>query len=115
MKKYKDSGAADEFKQKKKQAEKDRKAAEKKTKAPAASKKAKNTSGTGSSGKFTSKEYIEDDDSSSDSDKEKDKKKKDSKDVSLPLNYNFSNISSRWQYLWPDNYSFSVIIGEERR
>lgn len=84
MKKYKDSGAQDEFKQKKKQAEKERKAAEKKTKAPPASKKAKTTSnaGAGSGGKFTSKEYIEDDDSSSDSDKEKDKKKKkDTKDT----------------------------------
>ncbi|XP_045772844.1 FACT complex subunit Ssrp1 [Maniola jurtina] len=78
MKKYKDSGAADEFKQKKKQAEKDRKAAEKKTKAPA-SKKAKNTSAGSGSGKFTSKEYIEDDDSSSDSDNEK-KDKKDKKE-----------------------------------
>ncbi|XP_075977913.1 structure specific recognition protein [Anticarsia gemmatalis] len=79
MKKYKESGAADEFQQKKKQAEKERKAAEKKSKAPPPSKKAKNTSGTGTSTKFTSKEYIEDDDSSSDSDKEK-TKKKDSKD-----------------------------------
>ncbi|XP_050351094.1 FACT complex subunit Ssrp1 [Nymphalis io] len=78
MKKYKDSGAADEFKQKKKQAEKERKAADKKTKAPA-SKKVKNVSASSSSGKFTSKEYIEDDDSSSDSDKEK-KDKKDKKD-----------------------------------
>ncbi|XP_026738937.1 FACT complex subunit Ssrp1 [Trichoplusia ni] len=83
MKKYKDSGAADEFKQKKKQAEKEKKAAEKKSKAPtAASKKAKNNSGAGSGGKFTSKEYIEDDDSSSDSDNDKkDKKKKDGKDT----------------------------------
>ncbi|XP_063364423.1 FACT complex subunit Ssrp1 [Cydia amplana] len=76
MTKYKDSGAADEFKQKKKQAAKDAKAAEKKSKAPA--KKSKNTSAGSGSGKFTSKEYIEDDDSSSDSDK--DKKKKDTKD-----------------------------------
>ena len=87
MKKYKDSGAQDEFKRKKKQAEKERKAAEKKTKAPPASKKAKTASnaGAGTGGKFTSKEYIEDDDSSSDSDKEKekDKKKKDTKDVSF--------------------------------
>ncbi|CAH0585576.1 unnamed protein product [Chrysodeixis includens] len=83
MKKYKDSGAADEFKQKKKQAEKEKKAAEKRSKAPtAASKKAKNNSGAGSGGKFTSKEYIEDDDSSSDSDNDKkDKKKKDAKDT----------------------------------
>lgn len=79
MAKYKESGAADEFKQKKKQAEKDRKAAEKKSKAPANKKAKPNTSGSGTSGKFTSKEYIEDDDSSSDSDKEK-SKKKDSKD-----------------------------------
>ncbi|XP_034831772.1 FACT complex subunit Ssrp1 [Maniola hyperantus] len=78
MQKYKDSGAADEYKQKKKQADKDRKAAEKKTKAPV-SKKAKNTSAGSGSGKFTSKEYIEDDDSSSDSDKEK-KDKKDKKE-----------------------------------
>ncbi|XP_026499776.1 FACT complex subunit Ssrp1 isoform X1 [Vanessa tameamea] len=78
MKKYKDSGAADEFKQKKKQAEKERKAADKKTKAPA-SKKVKTVAASSSSGKFTSKEYIEDDDSSSDSDKEK-KDKKDKKD-----------------------------------
>ncbi|CAH2096014.1 unnamed protein product [Euphydryas editha] len=78
MKKYKESGAADEFKQKKKQAEKDRKAADKKAKAPP-SKKAKNTSAGSSSGKFTSKEYIEDDDSSSDSDS--DKKKKENKDT----------------------------------
>ncbi|XP_063383798.1 FACT complex subunit Ssrp1 [Cydia fagiglandana] len=76
MKKYKDSGAADEFKQKKKQAAKEAKAAEKKSKAPA--KKSKNTSAGSGSGKFTSKEYIEDDDSSSDSDN--DKKKKDTKD-----------------------------------
>ncbi|CAB3227150.1 unnamed protein product [Arctia plantaginis] len=75
MKKYKDSGAADEFKQKKKQAEKERKAADKKTKAPPSKKAKPNTSGTGTSGKFTSKEYIEDDDSSSDSDNEKPKKK----------------------------------------
>ncbi|XP_046965933.1 FACT complex subunit Ssrp1 isoform X2 [Vanessa cardui] len=78
MKKYKDSGAADEFKQKKKQAEKERKAADKKTKAPA-SKKVKTVAASSSSGKFTSKEYIDDDDSSSDSDKEK-KDKKDKKD-----------------------------------
>ncbi|XP_063536604.1 FACT complex subunit Ssrp1 [Cydia strobilella] len=76
MKKYKDSGAADEFKQKKKQAAKEAKAAEKKSKAPA--KKSKNTSAGSGAGKFTSKEYIEDDDSSSDEDK--DKKKKDTKD-----------------------------------
>ncbi|CAK1580481.1 unnamed protein product [Parnassius mnemosyne] len=84
MKKYKESGAADEFKQKKKQAEKERKAADKKSKAPPAAKKAKSSSSTpaaASSGKFTSREYIEDDDSSSDSDKEKEKeKKKDSKE-----------------------------------
>ncbi|XP_047991115.1 FACT complex subunit Ssrp1 [Leguminivora glycinivorella] len=77
MKKYKDSGAADEFKQKKKQAAKEAKAAERKSKAPA--KKSKNTSAGSGSGKFTSKEYIEDDDSSSDSDSDK-KKKKDTKD-----------------------------------
>ncbi|KAM3965239.1 structure specific recognition protein [Aphomia sociella] len=81
MKKYKESGAADEFKQKKKQAEKERKAADKKSK-PAASKKAKNTSaGSGSGGKFTSKEYIEDDSSSSDSDNNKKKETKESKDT----------------------------------
>ncbi|XP_032517083.2 FACT complex subunit Ssrp1 [Danaus plexippus] len=79
MKKYKDSGAADEFKQKKKQAEKDKKAADKKSKAPSKPKQSKNTSAGSGSGKFTSKEYVEDDDSSSDSDKEK-KDKKDSKD-----------------------------------
>ncbi|XP_059051992.1 FACT complex subunit Ssrp1 [Achroia grisella] len=82
MKKYKESGAADEFKQKKKQAEKEKKAADKKSKPP--SKKAKNTSaGSGSGGKFTSKEYIEDDSSSSDSDNEKKKaeKPKESKDT----------------------------------
>ncbi|CAH2048719.1 unnamed protein product, partial [Iphiclides podalirius] len=84
MKKYKDSGAADEFKQKKKQAEKDRKTAEKKSK-PAPPKKTKSSSAPSAApGKFTSKEYIEDDDSSSDSDKEKDnkgkEKKKDNKD-----------------------------------
>ncbi|XP_052753294.1 FACT complex subunit Ssrp1 [Galleria mellonella] len=81
MKKYKDSGAAAEFKQKKKQAEKERKAADKKSKP--ATKKAKNTSaGSGSGGKFTSKEYIEDDDSSSsDSDKDKKKDSKESKDT----------------------------------
>ncbi|CAH2250225.1 FACT complex subunit Ssrp1 [Pararge aegeria] len=79
MKKYQESGAADEFKQKKKQADKERKAADKKSKAPApASKKAKNTSAGSGSGKFTSKEYIEDD-SSSDSDEDK-KNKKDKKD-----------------------------------
>lgn len=81
MKKYKDSGAADEFKQKKKQAAKEQKAAEKKSKAPPSKKPKTASAGTGS-GKFTSKEYIEDDDSSSDSDG--DKKKKDSKDVSMP-------------------------------
>ncbi|CAG5045160.1 unnamed protein product [Parnassius apollo] len=83
MKKYKESGAADEFKQKKKQAEKERKAADKKSKAPPSAKKAKSssTAAAASSGKFTSREYIEDDDSSSDSDKEKEKeKKKDSKE-----------------------------------
>ncbi|CAG9561749.1 unnamed protein product [Danaus chrysippus] len=79
MKKYKDSGAADEFKQKKKQAEKDKKAAEKKSKPSSKPKQSKNTSAGSGSGKFTSKEYVEDDDSSSDSDKEK-KDKKDSKD-----------------------------------
>ncbi|OWR42984.1 FACT complex subunit Ssrp1 like protein [Danaus plexippus plexippus] len=79
MKKYKDSGAADEFKQKKKQAEKDKKAADKKSKAPSKPKQSKNTSAGSGSGKFTSKEYVEDDDSSSDSDKEK-KDKKDTKD-----------------------------------
>ncbi|XP_072949418.1 FACT complex subunit Ssrp1 isoform X2 [Epargyreus clarus] len=73
MKKYKDSGAADEFKQKKKLAEKERKAAEKKTKPPPA-KKSKAAAAGPSPGKFTSKEFIEDDDSSSDSDKEKEKK-----------------------------------------
>ncbi|KAI8436985.1 hypothetical protein MSG28_010388 [Choristoneura fumiferana] len=77
MKKYKESGAADEFKQKKKQAAKEQKAAEKKSKAPPSKKPKTSSAGTGS-GKFTSKEYIEDDDSSSDSDG--DKKKKDSKD-----------------------------------
>lgn len=77
MKKYKDSGAADEFKQKKKQAEKERKAADKKAKAPP-SKKTKNTSAGSSSGKFTSKEYVEDDDSSSDSGS--DNKKKETKE-----------------------------------
>lgn len=77
MKKYKDSGAADEFKQKKKQAEKERKAADKKAKAPP-SKKTKNTSAGSSSGKFTSKEYVEDDDSSSDSGS--DNKKKEAKE-----------------------------------
>ncbi|VVC97516.1 FACT complex subunit Ssrp1 [Leptidea sinapis] len=80
MKKYKDSGAADEFKQKKKQAEKEKKAAEKKSKpSAAASKKQKNTSVGSGSGKFTSKEYIDDDDSSSDSDNDKKKDTKDSK------------------------------------
>lgn len=39
MKKYKDSGAADEFKKKTKQAQKERKQAEKKVSKPAASKK----------------------------------------------------------------------------
>ncbi|XP_068633015.1 FACT complex subunit Ssrp1 [Battus philenor] len=82
MKKYKESGAADEFKQKKKAAEKERKAADKKSKPPPPSKKAKTASTVGAgSGKFTSKEYIEDDDSSSDSDKEKKEKKKDSKET----------------------------------
>ncbi|KPJ08587.1 FACT complex subunit Ssrp1 [Papilio machaon] len=81
MKKYKDSGAADEFKQKKKAAEKERKAADKKSKAPPPSKKSKPTAAAPPSGKFTSKEYIEDDDSSSDSDKEKKKDNKDSKDT----------------------------------
>lgn len=38
MKKYKESGAADEFKQKKKQAERERKAADKKAKGPATKK-----------------------------------------------------------------------------
>lgn len=75
MKKYKDSGAADEFKQKKKQAAKEAKAAERKSKAPP--KKSKNTSAGSGSGKFTSKEYVEDDDSS---DSDNDKKKKDTKD-----------------------------------
>ncbi|GBP33762.1 FACT complex subunit Ssrp1 [Eumeta japonica] len=76
MKKYKESGAAAEFKEKKKQAEKERKAAEKKAK-PSPTKKAKaSTTNTPSSGKFTSKEYIEEDDSSSsESEKEKEKKK----------------------------------------
>lgn len=77
MKKYKDSGAADEFKQKKKQAEKERKTAEKKTKAPPA----KKTPAAVPTGKFTSKEFIEDDDSSSDSDSNKKKEKKDTKDT----------------------------------
>ncbi|XP_013145199.1 PREDICTED: FACT complex subunit Ssrp1 [Papilio polytes] len=80
MKKYKDSGAADEFKQKKKAAEKERKAADKKSKAPPPTKKSKPAPAAPPSGKFTSKEYIEDDDSSSDSDKEKKKDSKDSKD-----------------------------------
>ncbi|XP_045517908.1 FACT complex subunit Ssrp1 [Pieris brassicae] len=80
MKKYKDSGAADEFKQKKKLADKEKKAAEKKSKAPPPSKKAKNTSAGSGSGKFTSKEYIEDDDSSSNSDSGKKKESKESKD-----------------------------------
>ncbi|KAL0882981.1 hypothetical protein ABMA27_016470 [Loxostege sticticalis] len=80
MKKYKESGAADEFKQKKKQAERERKAADKKAKGPATKKSKPSAAGTGSSGKFTSKEYIEDDSSSSDSDNEKDKKK-DAKDT----------------------------------
>ncbi|KAL0838667.1 hypothetical protein ABMA28_016739 [Loxostege sticticalis] len=80
MKKYKESGAADEFKQKKKQAERERKAADKKAKGPATKKSKPSAAGTGSSGKFTSKEYIEDDSSSSDSDNEKDKKK-DTKDT----------------------------------
>ncbi|KPI95662.1 PREDICTED: FACT complex subunit Ssrp1 [Papilio xuthus] len=80
MKKYKDSGAADEFKQKKKAAEKERKAADKKSKAPPPTKKSKPAAAAPPSGKFTSKEYIEDDDSSSDSDKEKKKDNKDSKD-----------------------------------
>lgn len=77
MKKYKDSGAADEFKQKKKQAEKERKTAEKKTKAPSA----KKTPAAVPTGKFTSKEFIEDDDSSSDSDSNKKKEKKDTKET----------------------------------
>lgn len=77
MKKYKDSGAADEFKQKKKQAEKERKTAEKKTKAPPA----KKTPAAVPTGKFTSKEFIEDDDSSSDSDSNKKKEKKDTKET----------------------------------
>lgn len=88
MKKYKDSGAADEFKQKKKLADKEKKAAEKKSKAPSP-KKSKNTSVGSGSGKFTSKEYIEDDDSSSDS---AGGKKKDSKEVGFCWN-NFINLT----------------------
>ncbi|RVE50911.1 hypothetical protein evm_004478 [Chilo suppressalis] len=83
MKKYKDSGAADEFKQKKKQADKDRKAAEKKPKAPVSKKSKASTAAAGAgagSGKFTSKEYVEDDDSSTDDDKPKtESKEKDTK------------------------------------
>ncbi|CAH0398245.1 unnamed protein product [Chilo suppressalis] len=83
MKKYKDSGAADEFKQKKKQADKERKAAEKKPKAPVSKKSKASTAAAGAgagSGKFTSKEYVEDDDSSTDDDKPKtESKEKDTK------------------------------------
>ncbi|KAL4716737.1 hypothetical protein ACJJTC_004856 [Scirpophaga incertulas] len=83
MNKYKESGAAAEFKQKKKQAEKESKASEKKAKPPAA-KKAKAASaaatGSGSGGKFTSREYIDDDDSSSDSDNQPEPKKDVKKD-----------------------------------
>lgn len=43
MKKYKDSGAADEFKKKTKQAEKERKQTEKKASKPSAAKKVKIT------------------------------------------------------------------------
>ncbi|XP_026327139.1 FACT complex subunit Ssrp1 [Hyposmocoma kahamanoa] len=83
MKKYKDSGAADEFKKKTKQAQKERKQAEKKVSKPSTAKKQVKNTSAGSGGKFTSKEYIDDDTSSSDSEKEKDKKKdsKDSKDT----------------------------------
>ncbi|XP_053609906.1 FACT complex subunit Ssrp1 [Plodia interpunctella] len=81
MKKYKDSGAADEFKQKKKAAEKERKASEKKKNAPASKKAKASVAGAGSGGKFTSKEYV-DDDSSSDSDRDnKEKENKDRKDT----------------------------------
>ncbi|KAJ2949235.1 hypothetical protein O0L34_g6185 [Tuta absoluta] len=73
MLKYKESGAADEFKKKTKQAKKQA------SKASSSPKKA-NTSGPAAA-KIVSKEFIEDDDSSS-SDDEKDKKKptKESKD-----------------------------------
>ncbi|CAG4971332.1 unnamed protein product [Colias eurytheme] len=81
MKKYKDSGAADEFKQKKKQAEKEKKQAEKKSKAPASKKPSKSGSSGAGTQKFTSKEYIEDDDSSSDSDGDKKKESKDKKET----------------------------------
>lgn len=59
--------------------------AEKKSKASASKKAPSKNTSSGSGGKFTSKEYIEDDSSSSDSDKEKSKKKekKDTKEVSL--------------------------------
>ncbi|XP_038220685.1 FACT complex subunit Ssrp1 [Zerene cesonia] len=80
MKKYKDSGAADEFKQKKKQAEKEKKQAEKKSKAPASKKPSKAASAGSGTQKFTSKEYIEDDDSSSDSGSDKKKESKEKKD-----------------------------------
>lgn len=120
MKKYKDSGAADEFKQKKKQAEKERKASEKKAKAPAAKKPKAVNAGAGTGGKFTSKEYIEDDDSSSDSDNDKAKdKKKDTKDVSGFFDRFNSWI---WQmyipsntYLIPLRLRFSAIYGTSNR
>lgn len=79
MKKYQDSGAAAEFKAKKRQVERERKATEKKNRSPA--KKPKNTSNAGSGSHFKSKEYIEDDSSSSGSEKEDKKKGKETKAV----------------------------------